>query len=67
MKRRIAFEATVSLNDTIVINEITTLLNASIWKKADGAAVTTTIATNIITVTGAATDVPVLGVAYGTP
>jgi hypothetical protein len=67
MKRRIDFEATVSLNDTVVIADIATLLNAAIFKKADGAAITCTVATNVITVTGASTDAAIIGVAYGTP
>jgi len=68
VKKNLTFAATVTTNDTIPIVDVTTLLGASLMKTADGTAVTCTIATNVITVTGAGlTDVPVLGTAYGTP
>jgi hypothetical protein len=68
VKKFLTFEATVSTNDTITIQDLTTLLGAALMKRADGTACTCTIATNVITVTQAAlTDAPVLGMAYGTP
>jgi hypothetical protein len=67
MKRYITFESTVSQSDTITINEVTTLLGADLLKKSDGTAITCTVATNVITVTGAGTNVDIIGIAYGTP
>lgn len=65
-KTALMFEATVSTADTITMGSLTTLLNAVLFKKSDGAAVTCTVATNVITVTqGTTTDVPVVGLAYG--
>jgi hypothetical protein len=66
-KKVVTFEATVSTDDTIPISEFTGVASAHIAKKSDGSEVTCTVATNIITVTGAAlTDVPVVGSAYET-
>jgi hypothetical protein len=64
-KKIIDFEATVTTSDTIPISEFTAVASAHLAKKSDGSEVTCTVATNIITVTGAAlTDVPVVGSAY---
>jgi hypothetical protein len=61
------FEATVSTDDTILLGHLTALVYAKLCRKSDGSDVTCTIATNVITVTQAATtDVPVVGFAYGT-
>jgi hypothetical protein len=61
------FESTVSTNDTIPISEFTAIAGASLRKVSDGTAVTCTVATNIITVTQAATtDVPVTGSVWET-
>jgi hypothetical protein len=67
-KRYQTKESTVSTNDTVTMEQITTLLGASVMKKSDGSAVTATIATNVVTITGASlTDVPVIVTGYGTP
>jgi hypothetical protein len=59
------FETTVTTNDTIPISEFTALASAHLAKKSDGSEVTCTVATNVITVTGAGlTDIPVVGSAY---
>jgi hypothetical protein len=61
------FESTVTTSDTIPISEFTAIVSASLSKKSDGSAVTVTVATNVITVTGAGlTDIPVVGTAYET-
>jgi len=66
-KKVIEFEATVSTDNTITLNDLTTINGAALLKKSDGSAVTCTVATNIITVTAASlTDVPVIGEAIGT-
>jgi len=62
----IMFEATVSQTNTITLTGVTTLLNAVLFTKSTGATITCTVATNVITVTGAATAVPIVGFAYGT-
>ena len=65
-KRYVTFEATVSTDDTIIIDNLSDILGAALLKKADGVAVTFTEATNVITITNAAlTNVPVIGIAYG--
>jgi len=56
----------VSTSDTITIDELSSILTATLKKKADGVAVTCTVATNVITVTGAITTVDLIGEAYGT-
>ena len=61
------FESTVTTSDTIPISEFIAIVSASLSKKSDGSAVTVTVATNVITVTGAGlTDIPVVGTAYET-
>ena len=66
-KKYITFEATVSTDDTITLEDLADILGAAIFKKADGTSVTFTEATNVITITGAGlTNVPVVGFAYGT-
>jgi len=65
-KRYVTFEAIVSTNDTITIDNLATIDGAALMKKSDGSAVTCTKNTNVITVTQATlTDVPVIGIAYG--
>ncbi len=57
----------MTTSDTIPITEFTAVVRAELGKKSDGTAVTVTVATNIITVTGAGlTDIPVVGTAYET-
>lgn len=57
----------VSTNDTIVIGDITTLTGSALFNRVTGVAVTSSIATNIITVTQAAqTNILVVGMAVGT-
>lgn len=66
-KKYITFEATVSTDDTIMLGDLADILYVKLCKKADGADVTCTEATNVVTVTGAGlTNVPVVGFAYGT-
>ena len=66
VKKRLVFEATVSTNDTITLGDLTTINSAHLAKKSDGSEVTCTIATNVITVTGAGlTNVAVVGFAIG--
>lgn len=66
-KGAVTFEATVTTSDTIPITEFAAVVRAELGKKSDGTAVTVTVATNIITVTGAGlTDIPVVGTAYET-
>jgi hypothetical protein len=61
------FESTVTTTDTIPITEFTAIVGATLKKKSDGTDVTCTVATNVITVTGAGlTDIPVVGSAYET-
>jgi len=66
-KKRIVFEATVSTDDTITLDNLTAIQNALLTKKSNGSNVTFSKATNVITVTEAAlTNVPVVGFAIGT-
>jgi hypothetical protein len=66
-KKILTFEATVSTDDTITLNDLTTINGTAVLKKSDGAAVTCTVATNVITITGAGlTDIAVAGIAIGT-
>lgn len=62
-------EATVSNTDTVTLNNFITtsnILNAVLWKKSDGTEMTNTHAAgNVVTVTGAGTDVPCVYMAYG--
>ena len=61
------WETPVSTDDTVPIPELTDILSASVVKKSDGLAITFTEATNIITITQAATtDVDAIIFAYGT-
>jgi len=67
LKKRLVFEATVSTDDTITLGDLSAINSAHLAKKSDGSEVTCTIATNVITVTGAGlTNVPVVGFAIGT-
>jgi len=64
-KKIIDFDAIVSTNDTIVIEDVTLLGSAHLAKKSDGSEVDCTVATNVITVTEAdLTNVPVVGSAW---
>jgi len=66
LKKREVFETKVSTDDTIPLGDFTTINSAHLAKKSDGSEVTCTIATNVITVTGAGlTDVDVVGFAIG--
>jgi hypothetical protein len=65
-KKYVTFEATVSTDDTVTLGSMASLLNAKLLKKSDGTEVTCTVATNVVTVTGAGlTNIPVVGIAYG--
>jgi hypothetical protein len=64
-KKVLVVEATVSTNDTVPISELTAVASAHVAKKSDASEVTCTVATNIVTITGAAlTDVPVVITVY---
>jgi hypothetical protein len=64
-KKVIILEATVSTDDTIPVSELTAVASAHVAKKSDRSEVTCTVATNIITITGAAlTNVDVIVSAY---
>ena len=55
----------VSTDDTITLSELTTINTTYLIDRSAGSAVTFTEATNIITITGAYTDVDVVGIAVG--
>ena len=64
VKKRLEFEATVSTNDTITIGDVAAVGSAHLAKKSDGSEVTCSVATNVITVTGAGlTNIDVIGYA----
>ena len=66
-KKVLQISATVSTSDTITLSDLTAINGAALLKRADGSAVTCTVATNVITITQATlTDVPVVGIAIGT-
>jgi hypothetical protein len=66
-KKYIAFEATVTTDDTVTLGNLADILGAALFKKSDGTTVAFTEATNVITITEAAlTDEPIVGFAYGT-
>ena len=57
----------VSTSDTIVMDTLTTLTGAALFNRSNGVAVTSSIATNTITVTQAAqTNILIVGIATGT-
>jgi hypothetical protein len=62
-------EVTVSLADTMTLDNFiatSNLLNVVLWKKSNGAEMTNThAANNVITITGAGTDLPCIYMAYG--
>lgn len=62
-------EVTVSQNDTVTLDKFsstTNLSNVYIMKKSDGSEMTQThAANNVITITGAGTNVPCFYIAYG--
>jgi len=60
------FTATVSLNDTVTLGCFTDVLNSLIVKISDNTTVTHTKATNVLTITGAATTDKILIFAQGT-
>ncbi len=66
-KTRVDCEATVSTSDTITMQNIGTLLGATVLRKDTGAALTATVATNVITITQASiTNVDVIVTALST-
>ena len=66
-KKYVTFEAlAVSETNTITLGDFTTIAGAVLLKKSDGATVTFTKATNVLTVTeGDLTSVDLVGFAYG--
>ena len=66
-KKYITFEATVSRTNTITLGDLTSILYAKLCKKADGADVSCTVGTNVITITESpCSSVEIVGFAYGT-
>jgi uncharacterized protein (DUF927 family) len=67
-KKYVTFEAlAVSETNTITLGDFTTIAGAVLLKKSDGATVTFTKATNVLTVTEAdLTNIDLVGFAYGT-
>ena len=65
VKTRLIFEATVSKDDTITLADLSTINSAHLAKKSDGSEISCTVATNVITVTGTATNILVIGFAIG--
>ena len=65
--RYVVFNADdVSTSDTIVIDDITTLTGVALFNRITGVAVTSSIATDTITITQAAqTNILVVGMAVG--
>jgi len=55
----------VSTDDTITLSELTTINLTYLIDRSAGTAVTFTNATNVITITGAYTNVDVVGIAVG--
>jgi hypothetical protein len=66
-KKYVTFEAlSVSETNTITLADFTTIAGAVLLKKSDGATVTFTKATNVLTVTETGlTNVDLVGFAYG--
>lgn len=61
-------EVEITQNDTVTFGNhhaSKALLNVVFWKKTDGSVVTSTIALNVATVTGAGTNMDCLYMAYG--
>jgi len=62
----VLFTAVVSTNDTIVIEDLETIVGLAILKQMDGTSVAATKSANTITITETGlTDVPVVGIATG--
>lgn len=61
-------EVQVSLNDTVTLDGFSSasaLMAAKLFKKTDGTEMTSTVALNVITVTGAGTNIECIYMAYG--
>ena len=61
-------EVEVSLNDTVTFGSFdnsVALLTGKLYKKSDGTEMTTTNALNVLTVTGAGTNIDCLYIAWG--
>ena len=61
-------EVEITQDDTVTFSghhASKALLNVVFWKKTDGTAVTSTIALNVATITGAGTSMDCLYMAYG--
>jgi hypothetical protein len=61
-------EVEVSQNDTVTFSNHHTakaLLNVVFWKKTDGSTMTSTIALNVATVTGAGSNIDCIYMCYG--
>jgi len=65
--RYVTFEAVpIDTNDTVTIGELSAVTASAAFRLDTGAEITTTEATNIVTITEAAlTDVPIVGIATG--
>jgi len=67
-RRAILADAVVSTNDTVTFDNLTTVTSAFVCKKLDGTSVTCSVATNVVTITGAGlTNVPVQIFVNGVP
>lgn len=65
--RYVVFEASpIDTDDTVTVGELSAVTAAAAFRLDTGAKLTTTEATNIVTITTAAlTDVPIVGIATG--
>ncbi len=66
LKKSILVEVVASTDDTVVINELTTITSVAVFNATTGAVVTATPATNVVTITEAAlTDEKLIVLAVG--
>lgn len=66
VKKWVLFTAEdVSTDDTLTIGDLTSIDSAAVFNRADGATVTQTDATNVITIGGSYTNIDVVGLAIG--
>jgi hypothetical protein len=62
------YEVQVSLNDTVTLDDFSSALNLAkgvLMKQSDGSEVTCSIANNVVTVTGAGTNIECVLFVYG--
>jgi len=63
--RYAAFEATVSTNDTVTLDDFEDISVAKAWKLKDASEVTVSVSGNVITITGAVTSERIVGFVIG--